>query len=721
MRSRVLAFGAAGLLSFASTAQGQYLKLPRYGNGPSFKYFLHADINRDGKTDIIGIRSSSPGEEITVLLGNGTGGFSAPIDTAVSGVDNVDTRQLLLGDFNGDGLLDVAVFGTDHVTGQAAVAVMLGNGNGTFQAGQDSITVKNSFTSPSLFCRAHNGDYNGDGKLDIAYLTQSPNSVVVLPGKGDGTFSAPVTTSLGFASFSCLASGDFNKDKKLDLALSSSYGSAIMLGNGDGTFQSPNTLPKVGTYIVAADLNGDGNVDLVGEQLLSEPTVTVLLGDGSGSFPTTHTYAYDIGNASNAFLGPFALQDLNGDGKPDIVMFGGTPSARIIFTFLNNGDGSFTPGKKLYVGDGVTYSIGLVAADLNGDGKPDLAFSNAVGGISVMKGNGDGTFQANFATPAFGDDLRVGDFNNDLKPDLLLIGQSCNVLLGNGDGTFTPVNAVCAPAYAIGDFNGDGKLDLAYPVPGSNGGVQVYLGYGDGGFAGGGLFDQGVKHELTLAGDFNNDHKLDLAASDMNGFSILLGNGDGTFQNGIPSAVSASFPSFVTGDFNGDGKLDVAAETSSGIAVFLGKGDGTFAAPIVSSGPAAGYMTVFDLNKDGKRDLLITSGLQLTVLLGKGDGTFQPPVQYALPSSAGTRAISGDFNRDGKLDVAVGDSSGMVDIFFGDGTGKLLTPPSRFEAGGAPAGIATADFNKDGKPDLAVSLGTPFSTVNGFVVTLLHQ
>lgn len=212
------------------------------------------------------------------------------MNTPITGIDNVNRQQFLLGDFNNDGRLDVAVFGTDHVTGQNAVAVLLGNGGGAFQMGRET-TFGNAMVHPGSPWAANAGDYNGDSRLDIAFLSQSGQSVVVLPGKGDGTFSSPVATSFR-PSYAGLATGDFNNDKKPDLALGNNVGSTgLMLGNGDGTFQSLKTFPIVGRHIAAADLNGDGNLDLVGDQPQGgalQPTVTVLLGDGNGNFPTIH-------------------------------------------------------------------------------------------------------------------------------------------------------------------------------------------------------------------------------------------------------------------------------------------------------------------------------------------------------------------------------------------------------------------------------------------------
>jgi hypothetical protein len=715
MRSRVPALIAAAILALACGAQAQFLNLPQYDNGTDLSSFVQADVNGDSKADIIGINASS---EITVLLNNGTGGFGASITTAMTGVDS-PRSVFVLGDFNGDGHLDVAFFGKDRVTGQNAVAVMLGNGDGTFQAGKETTVGSIGAPENGSPCLANAGDYNGDGKLDIAYLNGNGGivSLNVLPGKGDGTFSSPIAASLGSTFYVCLATGDFNNDKKLDLAIATNGGQiAMMLGKGDGTFQSPFGIGKAANPIMAAELKGDGNLDLVAVQESSSPSITVLLGDGTGHFPTEHTYNSNQGTA----LFPPVVQDLNGDGHPDLAFLTSFNHGPVVNILLNNGDGSFTPGRT-YNGDGPDGApvFGLFAADLNGDEKVDLAIGNGAGGISVLRGNGNGTFQGNFAVagaPPHGFGLGIGKFTGSPALDLVAVGFPDRLLLSNGDGIFTAEKTSCnvEPA-TIADFNKDGKLDLAGPTTvGSAAVIGVCLGNGDGTFTVGGNFDQGITHRLALAGDFNNDGKLDLLASDQAGFSILLGNGDGTFQNGIPTAANATFPLLAFADLNNDGKLDVIVPTASGIAVFLGKGDGTFEAPLVSPGPI-GLITVTDLNKDGKKDLIIAGeGLPLTVMLGKGDGTFQAPVKYSVPGGTSTRAIVADFNLDGKLDVAVG-TFAMVDVFFGDGTGKFPAAPATFELGSQVNALATSDFNGDKKPDLAVSVK------GGYVVTLLHQ
>jgi len=182
----------------------------QFDNGAGFSFFVQGDFNGDGKTDIIGIRVG----ELVVLPGNGTGGFGAPLNTTITGLNNVQLNQFIVGDFNNDGRLDVALFGTDALTGTSVVASLLGKGNGTFDAPRETVALG---VIPPYFpnsVTAIGGDFNGDAKLDIAYVTGS--QICVLLGNGDGTFSSAVTTASNGLT---LAAGDFNHDGKLDLAI----------------------------------------------------------------------------------------------------------------------------------------------------------------------------------------------------------------------------------------------------------------------------------------------------------------------------------------------------------------------------------------------------------------------------------------------------------------------------------------------------------------------
>jgi hypothetical protein len=320
------------------------------------------------------------------------------------------------------------------------------------------------------------GDFNGDGKLDLAVANEFSNNVSVLLGNGDGTFQYAPNFAVGTGPVS-LAMGDFNGDGKPDLAVvnQNGYSVSIFLGNGDGTFQTTRNY-AVGTNpdsVVVGDFNGDGKLDLAVANSGSN-TVSVLLGNGDGSFQTAQNYAVATNPDS------VAVGDFNGDGKLDLAVANGVSNN--VSLLLGNGDGTFQAAKNFGAGGG---PVSIAVGDFNGDGKADLAVANLFGNtVSVLPGNGDGSFQAaqNFAVGNHPFSVTVGDFNGDGKADLAvanLFGNTVSVLLGNGDSTFQTAQSFAAggaPAsIAVADFNGDGRPDLAVANFFGNGGVSVLL------------------------------------------------------------------------------------------------------------------------------------------------------------------------------------------------------------------------------------------------------
>jgi hypothetical protein len=399
----------------------------------------------------------------------------------------------------------------------------------------------------------------------------------------------------------------------------------------------------------------------------------------------------------------------------------------------------------------VDYSVGntparVVAADVNGDGISDLVVANQVSSdVSVLLGKRDGTFQAaqNYAVGNTPESLAVGDFNADGKLDIVTANAdgSVSVLLGNGDGTFQSALNATLPtelgltqtplSVAVGDFNKDGKLDLAVTAntytpgtpgycnyygcsPGTpgfyTGYVNVLIGNGAGGFTPANTYTlTGGSPESVAVGDFNGDGSPDLAVteSDVNTVSVILGNGDGSFGNPTDFAVGTSPISVTVGDFNGDGKLDIATASagSSAVSVLLGNGNGTFgtaAEYATNAGPYA--VAAADFNGDGKVDLVTAdyNANSVSVILGNGDGTFRPAQTFAAGTLPASLAV-GDFNSDGLPDVAVVNNvtAGTVGVLLNTGDWRTLGVsgfPSSTTAGTAGSFTVTAyknDFSID--------------------------
>ena len=472
-----------------------------------------------------------------------------------------------------------------------------------------------------------------------------------------------------------------------------------------------------------SDSNPDDLIDLhvpAGSVFLE---VVTLGGAGTYSLTTTLT-------ASNALFQPIPLEsnataivagDFAGDGRTDLAVATynyGNPST--VSVLMGNGDGTFQQAVQYAVGTGPTspeggqLDVGMVTGDFTGDGHIDLAVANTEDStISVLLGNGDGTFQlqVTFATGGDPISLASGDFNGDGRTDLATLGE---VFLSNGDGTFQAPKEFAAGSQATSlvaaDFNGDGKLDIAvtdrgYGFPGA-GGVLVLLGNGDGTFQAPKTFAAGTFPELLVEGDFNGDGRTDLVAAneDDKDLWLLQGNGDGTFQTERRIPFGEGYATFlVTGDFGGDGRLGLAVvDGTNDVSILQGNGDGTFQPPQPSVTGGSQYLATGDFNGDGRLDFAVTNGGSASVLLGLGDGTFQTQPQFpAVPSPSGY--VAGDFNGDGRLDLAVTNwLDNTVSVLLGEGDGTFQ-PPQVFAAGNLPGSVAAGDFNGDGRLDLAVT------------------
>jgi hypothetical protein len=712
-----------------------------------------ADFNGDAKQDIAATNNGCNSCGLTILRGNGDGTFQAPLFTANLG----GPYFVAAGDINGDGKQDLVVIGAlpTNLT-VPAVFILLGNGDGTFTLK----TTLTGFTTPNAIAL---GDFNGDGKLDMAVSesqpgTGTPSSVVMFLGNGDGTMQAPISTTVtGLANASFMATADFNKDNNLDLVLAdlNTNHVVVLLGNGNGTFQASRSFPiAFGGYDVAVgDFNGDGIPDIAATTT-NAGTVDILLGKGDGNFQPAVSYSVGELAGPTSYL---AVGDFNKDGKLDIIAsigeaFIAAPSSSVA-VLIGKGDGTFLPPVLL----ATDQEAGQFAvADFNGDGNPDWVQGNAHSHVMTLTlGNGNGTFQAgvNYALGA-GPDATLADVNKDGKLDIVAVDPGSNdvrVLIGKGDGTFQAaiITPVTQPASGIstGDFNNDGNLDVVMcssaGFVGSRS-VIVMLGKGDGTFGAQANFPTGGGCPgLTLVADFNGDGKLDIAVNLGNNVAILLGNGDGTFQAAKITAALATdgfLGAMAVADLNGDGKLDLVVPDYMGaasgqVAILLGNGDGTFQAPtfLTSSGGST-WPVIADFNKDGKLDLAVANQFgTIDVFLGNGNGTFNTPlvlndIQANIGNPVPISLAAADFNLDGNLDLLVGTAAGDnvqftgpsaapagLQVFLGNGDGTF-TGPQDYLAGAQSNPVLVGDFNGDGAPDVAA-----VDNSESFVSILLNQ
>lgn len=745
-RSRIAFLFLWLLLSFVSArivcAQTYIFGRADFPTGNEPRGVAVGDLNGDGIPDLVVANSTD--NTISVLLGKADGTFSPKVDYP-AGVRPV---SVAIADLNNDGNPDLVVANENCTVitgmlnilscGPGTVSVFLGNGDGTFQGKIDYATGEEPLCVVT-------GDFNSDGKIDLATANANDNTVSILLGNGDGTFQPQSVLSIangGPDSVRFIVAADFNADSKLDLVVVNLGTISIFLGNGDGTFRAgpqSTILVPLGNYgfsAVAGDFNQDGKLDFAVSSTLfgaaGTGNLSIFLGQGDGSFVFDGNYP---GN------GQVIAADFNGDGKLDLASDLGLDSISVL---LGNGDGTFKPPAEYAAG---SNPAGLVVADFNGDGKLDLAVANSgcapvvaqssnnctspSTSVSVLLGIGNGAFvgQTNFPVSAGPEGLTTGDFNLDGKTDLattsaILGNQDVSVLLGNGDGTFASATSFATGSFpdaiATGDFRGMGRSDLAVVdqlCQGGNcgpGAVSILLSNGDGTFQPHVDYSVRVDPRALVIGDFNGDGKSDVAVVNYqsNTVSILLSNGDGTFRSAVDYAT-APFPiAIVVGDFNGDGKLDLAVVgVGTGVSILLGNGDGTFRPHVdfpAGSDPRA--IAVADFNRDGKADLAVATTASssgpavVAIFLGNGDGTFGPEADY--PSSGvmvGNNMLVADFNGDGKPDLAMAAGAG-VSLQFGNGDGTFQMALA-YLAGAFADSVAVGDFNKDGVPDLAAADG----------------
>ncbi|HEY2038098.1 MAG TPA: FG-GAP-like repeat-containing protein [Edaphobacter sp.] len=577
-------------------------------------------------------------------------------------------------------------------------------------------------------------DYNGP--------YDAPRSADILLAQPDGTYqSLPPITLTATTRLDCNPI-DVNADNKLDLVCSEFttqiggtttyyYYARTLLGNGDGTFQAPiiSSLGRGQAFAVngTADFNHDNHVDLAVVLINASGGADngILLGDGAGHFTVMSAPSVEL---------TFSIGDANKDGWTDFLDPAGP------FAFLNKGDGTFT-----YRTDPTVPFFGCTYGDMDNDGNLDAVCisRDTAPGINVIRGKGDGSFDTShpvLTVPALLSDFqrpfKLLDLNHDGLLDM--VAYSANGLttfMAKGSLQFSDAVRYNLPGtndqYSvqdltdIADINGDGNYDIV-----SSGLDGIYITYGkaDGTFDAVRNIGTSIPFTASASADFNNDGLVDLITFSDPDLYLWKNQGDGSIGDpqkmdvgALSFTVSTFFNPILPGDFNGDGKKDLIAYglTSPGNAqpyLLQGKGDGTFATPtILSSTPADGAIlnsntVAADLNADGRDDLVRTDRNYLYARLSRADGTFAPQVTSSLTSqytSASTPPFAlADFDHDGKIDSAIA----FQDIFFhrgkGDGTFAAGNPVTVPYDGPNPNhmvfDIKTGDFDGDDNPDLAI-------------------
>ena len=569
----------------------------------------------------------------------GSGSVVTLTATVTAGSVAVTVGQVSFCDALAKYCTDIHLLGTAQLTsaGTAVLKFVPGIGNHSYKA---------VFLGTPNGVSEYAGSASTDEELSVTGAYATSTAIAARGSAGDYTLRATVT---GLVNAPGLA-GPTGIVSFLDTTDGNHLLRKAALGPATRGLSFLNTSrPTTNPYpqsVGVADFNGDGKLDLaVPVYSIGTPlsAITILLGNGDGTFTEGPEVPLTGLNVNNIAVG-----DYNGDGKADLAI--SLPDTNQTQVLLGNGDGTFTPLPAVSIPQGVFF---ITTGDFNRDGNADLVVTNnAVFALTILLGNGDGTFKMVAATPAtdgFPVSVGVGDFNRDGIPDIAVANDaigtgvpgSVTILLGNGDGTFrsepeSPVTGDTPASITVADFNGDGILDLAvanlYVDTNQPGTVTVLLGNGDGTFTPTAVSPAtGFLPYSVAVGDFNGDGKADLVTANAgsNTATVLLGNGDGTFAAAL-SPTAGKDPLFAAvGDFNGDGLTDLAAanNSASSLTVLLTRETETATATATGISPVGSGQHLVDASYGG--NAIYLGSVSPTVSL-TGSGTTTPSSKVKL-------------------------------------------------------------------------------------------
>ncbi len=694
--------GPQEFLAQASTYVG-------FETGPSSAVL--ADFNGDGLDDLV--LGAISDQTLYILYGQANGSFSSGKSIAFTASGQIE--GLAAGDVNGDGHPDLVVLTMDSGNTITRVTTLLNDGKGNFQPSTSTTFPTLSIAQPVL------ADFRGVGRLDLVVGSSSASGELLLfPGNGDGSFDVPV--GLGLAGLNCIKVevADFNNDGLPDLVYQGVTQTAnqvrILLNRGNSVFvdtQPPALAGVIGPFAVA-DFNNDHKADLV---LFQGPapssSAVVMFGQGDGTFLPGPSFSMaSIGNPTLLIAG-----DLDGDGNVDLVTNTGVNGPDQTAVFWGDGTGNFS--LQWVTAESSHHPL---IGDINGDGIPDLVQPAPFYFAGVTLGRRDRRLLSPAVVlPDAPSSLSAGDVLGDGFQSLLVSGNIINSVEFPGaiyhiqaDGSFKKIGSTPPTVGVLADLDGDGIADLIGFL-GDN--LAVWKGDGTGDYSSlTPIFEfplNGITNTDIVIRDMDHDGIPDIVISG----TILYGQGGMKFTPVIlPAGINEGF---AIGDFDGDGNLNVATS----IGIMFGMGNRAFTAltgsvPAFTQDPYRANWVVADVNGDGKDDLVFADGSFIEIALGTGRAGIVIDQVLDDGDIVGFLGIA-DFNGDGRLDI-VSTTLFAEDavLFTNDGKGAYLV--SACGIGAQTYYGLVADLNRDGKPDLAIfNFPLDFRPFN--VVIALHQ
>jgi hypothetical protein len=620
----VTSYSVDGVSILLGNGTGVFGTFVNYPVGSKPNSICSNDFNGDGKIDLA--ISNNNSNDLSVIYGLGSGNFTAPVNYTVG----INPTSIASADFNGDSIYDLVI--TNN--GSNNLVILIGSAVGTF-----SITYSYTLPPTSNPSDLKVADFNGDGRPDIAVTLSYSSKVAVLNNSTFGGFTYSGFYAVGYGPNS-LDVGDFNNDGKLDISTANSNVGeiSVLIGVSSHSFLPVvNYLTEVVPYdIKTFDSNNDGNLDLLVTNYNTNH-VSIVLGDGSGIFASPFNYPIGPDGASSGYPGAhqsIAIVDINNDSKLDLIVPSYLTSS-YASVFLGLGQGTFSTstsypiGSFSFPGD---YPVSICSADFNGDGMLDIATANLnTNNITVLFNDLINPFIPSGYpyVKAVGIEPKgicSGDFNGDGKIDLATcnrVSNNVSILLNTTGGSFaTAVNYGVGSNPALickGDFNYDGNLDLATVNNYSNN-ISLLFGTGLGTFLTAVHYSVGISPVSILSDDFNSDGFLDFVSANpgSNNVSILFGSASGVYSSAVNYNIGVQPVSLTSGDFNGDGYLDIvtANYNQSSLSTLIGSSIGTFTnGPVYGGGSLPKFISSGDLNNDGKKDIAFVNGLQVTVIL----------------------------------------------------------------------------------------------------------